>query len=172
MSRRVLFALVLLLPCSLLFAKSKTKVPELVTNAKYVFVTSYNGDQFSARSYPDDRQAVIEVQNAIRDWGYYKLAYKPEDADIIFLVRKGRYAVARPGVQIHTGSQNPRPSLETGSSADAGDPLDELSVYDAKLGVDSPALWRGRTYNGLNAPDPRLVQQLRAAVESSVKKKP
>jgi hypothetical protein len=171
MSRRVLFGLALVLCSSLLFAKAKPKVPELVTNAKYVFVTAYNGDQFANGLLPGDRRAITEVQDAVRKWGYYRVAYKPEDADIIFLVRKGRYVGVQPGVQIHAGSQRPT-SAEAGSNADAGDPWDELSVHDAKLGVDSPPLWLGRSRDGLNAPDPRLVQQLRAAVESSVKKKP
>jgi hypothetical protein len=173
MSRRVLFAFALLLCSSLLFAKSKTKVPELVTNAKYVFVTAYNGDQFSNTVYPDDRQALTDVQDALRKWGYYKIAYKPEDADIIMQVRKARYASVRPGVQIHAGSQRPRPAVEAGTNADgATTPDDIVSIHDAKLGVDSPPLWLGRMRDGLNPPDPRLLKQFRADVESSVKKKP
>ena len=172
MSRRALFALALIFCSSLLLAKTKNKIPELVTNAKYVYVTAYNGDQFAGNVIPADREALTDVQDALRNWGYYKIAYKPEDADIIMLVRKGRYASAQPGTIIHAGS-NRRPSAEAGANDDAAnDPDDELSVHDAKQGVDSPPLWLGRMHDGLNAPQPRLVQQLRSAVEASLKKKP
>ena len=172
MSRRALFALALIFCSSLLLAKTKNKIPELVTNAKYVYVTAYNGDQFAGNVIPADGEALTAVQNALRNWGYYKIAYKPEDADIIMLVRKGRYASAQPGTIIHAGS-NRRPSAEAGANDDASnDPDDELSLHDAKQGVDSPPLWLGRMHDGLNAPQPRLVQQLRSAVEASLKKKP
>ena len=173
MRPRTLFALALVLCSSFLLAKTKPKVPELVTNAKYVFVTAYNGDQFAGEVIPADREALTDVQDALRKWGYYKIAYKPEDADIILLVRKGRYASAQPGVLIHAGSERPRPSVEAGANDDAAnDPDDELTVHDAKQGVDSPPLWLGRMHDGLNPPQPRLVQQLRTAVEASLKKKP
>ena len=173
MRPRTLFALALVLSSSLLLAKTKNKIPELVTHAKYVYVTAYNGDQFAGNVIPADRDAITDVQDSLRKWGYYKIAYKPDDADIIVLVRKGRYAAAQPGTVIHAGSDRPRPSVEVGANNDAAnDPDDELSVHDAKQGLDSPPLWLGRMQDGLNAPQPRLVQQLRGAVESSLKKKP
>ena len=46
---------------------------------------------------PDDRQAVIDVQNAIKKWGRYALAYQAKDADLILLVRKGHVAESLPG---------------------------------------------------------------------------
>jgi hypothetical protein len=66
-------------------------LPKLVVHAKYVLVTTYQGYNLASPNVmPDDREAVVAVQNAIKKWGKYELAYKPEDADLILLVRKGR----------------------------------------------------------------------------------
>jgi predicted Zn-dependent protease len=52
-----------------------------------VYVASYDGDEFNQRLLPEDRDAIVSVQNAIQKWGKLILVYKPEDADIILLVQ-------------------------------------------------------------------------------------
>ena len=81
--------LVLLLLVPLTIAKDKSQLPKLVVVAKYVMVTTYLGDQPSnPRIMTDDRQAMGDVQDAIKDWGRYIVVYRPKDADLIILVRK------------------------------------------------------------------------------------
>jgi hypothetical protein len=58
----------------------------VVRNARYVYVTSYDGPQFSTNLYPDDRAAIAAVQDAIRDDGYI-LVYRPSEADMILAVQ-------------------------------------------------------------------------------------
>src|SRR5690242_9100597 len=68
---------------------SAVKVPAFpgtLANARYVYVASYDGDQFDTNLLPEDRKAINSVQNAIQDWGKLTLVYQPSQADIIILV--------------------------------------------------------------------------------------
>lgn len=61
--------------------------PKTLINARYVFVTSYDGDQFNPNLLPEDRQAISSVQSAIQQWGRYIVVYRPKDADMILVVQ-------------------------------------------------------------------------------------
>jgi hypothetical protein len=60
--------------------------PGILTNARYVYVASYDGDQFEPNLLPEDRDAIGAVQNAIQKWGKLMIVYRPSEADIIILV--------------------------------------------------------------------------------------
>src|SRR5438067_13272032 len=60
--------------------------PGTLANARYVYVASYDGDQFNRNLLPEDREAIGAVQNAIQQWGKLTLVYRPSEADIIVLV--------------------------------------------------------------------------------------
>ena len=60
--------------------------PGILANARYVYVASYDGDQFDPTLLPEDREAIGSVQNAIQNWGKLTLVYRPSEADIIILV--------------------------------------------------------------------------------------
>ena len=60
--------------------------PGTLANARYVYVASYDGDQFSPNLLPADRAGIGAVQNAIQNWGKLTLVYEPSQADIIILV--------------------------------------------------------------------------------------
>jgi hypothetical protein len=60
--------------------------PGTLANARYVYVASYDGDQFNPNLLPEDRNAISSVQNAIQTWGKLTLVYQPSQADIIILV--------------------------------------------------------------------------------------
>jgi hypothetical protein len=60
--------------------------PGILTNARYVYVASYDGDQFDLNLLPEDRDAIGAVQNAIQKWGKLTIVYRPSEADIIILV--------------------------------------------------------------------------------------
>lgn len=61
--------------------------PKILNNARFVYVTSYDGDQFEPNLWPDDRVAIANVQNALEHWGRYVVVYRPEDADMILTVQ-------------------------------------------------------------------------------------
>src|SRR3974390_3122474 len=60
--------------------------PGILANALYVYVASYDGDQFDPNLLPEDRNAIVAVQNAIQEWGKLIIVYRPSEADIIILV--------------------------------------------------------------------------------------
>jgi hypothetical protein len=60
--------------------------PGTLANARYVYVASYDGDQFDTNLLPEDRNAISSLQNAIQTWGKLTLVYEPSQADIIILV--------------------------------------------------------------------------------------
>ena len=60
--------------------------PGVLANARYVYVASYDGDQFNPNLLPEDRDAINAVQSAIQEWGKLTVVYQPSEADIIILV--------------------------------------------------------------------------------------
>jgi hypothetical protein len=60
--------------------------PGTLANARYVYVASYDGDQFDPNLLPEDREAISAVQNAIQNWGKLTIVYRPSEADITILV--------------------------------------------------------------------------------------
>jgi hypothetical protein len=60
--------------------------PGTLVNARYVYVTSYDGDQFNTNLLSDDRQAIVTVQDAMQKWGKFILVYEPHQADIVIMV--------------------------------------------------------------------------------------
>lgn len=61
--------------------------PALMVNATYVYVTSYDGPEFSPNLMPEDRQAIGNVQRALQTWGHYVVVYDPKDADLVVMVQ-------------------------------------------------------------------------------------
>lgn len=94
--------LILLLP-AVSSVQGKTKkpyvLPAVFNHARYVYVEAVDGEQFDPRLYPDDRQAIANVRDALHDWSRYTLVVRREDAELIFVVRKGRLAQADVGVR-------------------------------------------------------------------------
>jgi hypothetical protein len=128
--------------------EKKRVLPTLIVNARYVYVTSYDGDLPNGRVSPEDLRAIATVQDALQAWGRYKIAYRASDAELI--------------VVVHTS----RPYLATGKWED------ELAVYDARSGMDSNPLWRQMVDDGLQGPDPQLIRQFREAVEEAARELP
>jgi hypothetical protein len=62
------------------------RFPGTLVNARYVYVTSYDGDEFNINLLPEDRQAINTVQDAMQKWGKFTLVYQPHQADIVLMV--------------------------------------------------------------------------------------
>ena len=80
-------AMALAVPDSPTKTSSDQLFPATLRNARFVYVASYDGDQFDPRLLPEDRSAIAAVQDAIQKWGKLTLVYQPEQADIILLVQ-------------------------------------------------------------------------------------
>jgi hypothetical protein len=70
-----------------------------------VYVEAVDGDQFNPRLYPEDRQAIADVIHALQAWNRYTLTVRRQDADLVFVVRKGRIADAKVSVGDRIGSR-------------------------------------------------------------------
>jgi hypothetical protein len=78
--------------------------PGTLANARYVYVASYDGDQFNPNLFSEDRDAIGAVQNAIQKWGKLTIVYRPSEADVIILV------TSRPSedlMAVYDGHQEP-----------------------------------------------------------------
>ena len=60
--------------------------PGTLVNARYVYVTSYDGDQFDPNLFPADRDAIGAVQDALQKWGKFTVVYQYHQADIVLMV--------------------------------------------------------------------------------------
>jgi hypothetical protein len=88
MKKALALVLALLIMTAVAVAKPALQpFPRTLINARYVYVTSYDGDQFNPNLWPEDRRAIAAVQNAIQNWGRYIVVYKPADADMILVVQ-------------------------------------------------------------------------------------
>jgi hypothetical protein len=78
--------------------------PGTLANARYVYVASYDGDQFNPDLLPEDWNAIGAVQDAIQKWGKLTIVYRPSEADVIILV------TSRPSedlMAVYDGHQEP-----------------------------------------------------------------
>ncbi len=111
--------------------------PGTLVNARYVYVTSYDGDEFNTNLLPDDRRAINTVQDAMQKWGKFIVVYQPRQADIVLMVMS-------------------RPSEDVLAVYDAhGWP--ENGVY----------LWRMTARSGLQPSETPLVTNLEKAFEQA-----
>ncbi|MGH9863580.1 MAG: hypothetical protein ACRD35_09170 [Candidatus Acidiferrales bacterium] len=167
----VAFLLVFAVPG--LCAQSKSRLPQLIVTARYVMVTTMQGIEPSPTVPPEDLRAVADVQAAIQKWGHYTLVYKPEQADLIIAVRRGRLASVTPTIEIGRSSDKSEEKTGYGLGAEAGNPYDLFAVYNARTGgLDSPALWRASEKKGLNPPDLPLFKKFQKEVERAAAKTP
>ena len=183
-------ALVLLLLPSILVAqtaKKKPTAPAAFRNARYAWVEAFNGDEFTPRVIPEDRQAIGDVEDALRDWNRYSLTTSRGEADLVFIVRKGRIATATVGGTAGAGTgpvnrpiSSQRPISGPvgngggiGVGTEVGSPDDILEVHmlnpDGTLGT---LLWERSFPDGLDAPQVSLIAQLKKAVEHDYPQNP
>ena len=185
-------ALALLLVAPLAHAKDKKKkdLPAIFNSARFVYVQAEDGDVMKPGLIPEDRDAISDVQNVLRDWNRYAVTLHPNQADLIFIVRKGRIASAQghggigtgtgpdlggayPGSRSPAGPGNPNSTGDRGGTysdigigAEAGPAEDTLRIYtvtpEGKLGG---LLWAREMRDGLDAPNVMLVRALRQEVD-------
>ena len=164
-------------------AKSKKpSVPEAFETAHTVFVEARDERDITDISLdPDDREAILDVQDGIQDWGRYTLSRSRRDADLILVVFKGRVVQEHPNSGVpgslrlpvgHPPIQDPSDASQSGTNTSSPDGLtqekDQLWVYtiqsDGKL---KGPIWRMDQERGLNGPSVLLLQRLKDEVEKA-----
>jgi hypothetical protein len=156
--------------------KQKVDLPAVFKNAQYVDVESYDGDASNPRVILDDRNAIYNVEQRLKDWHRYAVVYERDRADLVFLVRKGRIASVTPRVEVGIGgrdrNQSPPDATRTetgvGVDAEAGSPDDMLAVYfvDASGKLSGP-IWEHSLKGGLDAPALPLFERIKHEVETT-----
>ena len=159
--------------------KKQSGLPAAFENARYVYVKAVDGDALRPELYPEDRQAIEDVENGVRNWNRYAVTTKLGDADLVFVVRKARAvgAQVRGGIGVgepvprQQSGQDPR-QTPTGDSVGAGmevgpaDDLLQVFITDPNGRLVGP-IWTRDLSGGLDGPTVLLLQQLRAAVEKA-----
>ena len=190
-------ALVVLVAAPLGFAKDKKKkdLPEMLATARYVYVQAEDGDIMNPRLFPEDRQAIADVQDELKNWNRYTVTINRDEAELMVVVRKGRLAGAQAGGGVGIGSgpalggsypgdRNPAGpnnpgggpmggpgggvSTEVGVRGEAGPSDDLLRVYIVGTdGKRGAMLWSREMRDGLDAPQELLVRQLKQEVDKA-----
>jgi hypothetical protein len=86
------------------------QMPRIFANARFVYVTAYDGGQFNPNLLPEDREAIGRVQDAVQKWGKLIVVYKPEQADIILAVQSRPSEDVLAVYDAHQGDSTSRPS--------------------------------------------------------------
>lgn len=157
-------------------SKKHPKVPAVFETARSVYVKAESGDVTRPGIYPEDREAISNIETGLQDWDRYRVAARRDQADLVFVVRKGRFAGAQgPGnLSVGTrpmipGSARPAPmgsGEEVGTEGEVSPKDDLLEVYTVSDdGELAGPIWRGEMVKGLDAPKVELLRQLRKAVD-------
>jgi hypothetical protein len=85
-------------------------IPRILSNARFVYVKAYDGDQFNPRLLPEDRDAIGRVQDAIRKWGKLIVVYQVRDADIMLVVQSRPSEDVLALYDAHSGDSRSLPS--------------------------------------------------------------
>jgi len=180
--RRSLLLLALILSVASVFAHGKPKkqaVPQAVfREAHYVYVETPDGGPFAPGLLPADLQAIWDVEAGLQNWNRYVLTPKREQAELIFVVRRGRLVTASGHVGVSLGSHSadkgvgPGDTSQQGNNAgggvEVGPPNDLLFVYtrnpDGRL---SGPIWMKSEPQGLHSPNVPLLEQVRQEVDTA-----
>ncbi len=194
-------ATIVLLLCALAVATApgkpkKNTVSAVFQNARYIYVQSVDGDSLNPNLYPEDRQAIFDVEERLRDWKRYTVTIRREDADLVFIVRKGRTAAARTRIGVAGGartrsgpysgnapatdpSQYPAQGSGTGTGplgngtavgvgGEVGPSDDLLRIFSsAPDGKLIGPVWSRELDAGLDGPSVELMRQLQNEVDSA-----
>ena len=124
-------------------ADTTPPIPRTLSNARFVYVTAYDGDQFNPNLMPEDRAAIARVQDGIEKWGKLIVVYDPQEADIVLAVQSRPSEDVLALYDAHGGDWRSRPS----------------QVY----------LWRVMGRDGLEKSETPLVSQFEKAWDKIAK---
>jgi len=118
-----IIAVSLLLSCPIIgTAKDKKKIvlPTDVLDAKTVLVVVDPGAGIALDAPNANREALENVENALTNWGRFRLVRSEYNADLVILVRKGNGKIAEPtigGVPIDNRPVIVEPTTDAGRDA-------------------------------------------------------
>ena len=170
-------------------AAGKPAIPALLERAHYVAFGYDLGDgvvstnQISAiagNTLTEERRALDAIRRDVEKWGRYVVTNRPEDADILIVVRMGRRASLEVGSGTvggsgafgqsrgEAGGGRSVSSRSVGGQLSSGE--DRIVVYEAVRGRPGISLWSSADSDGLAGSPPRLYKSFREDVEAATKK--
>lgn len=183
--RFLLSGALLLLFFSVAHAKNKKlQMPEVFQTAHSVYVECIDGELTKPGLNQADHEAILQVQEAFREWNRYTLAPSRDKADLVIVVRKGHAvgdqdhlglgphpALPQPG-PLQPGQERTMQAHPTDQNASVGTGGDDIAMQDLlrvytlnEKGKLKGPVWAREMDGGLNGPTVRLVMELKAAVE-------
>lgn len=185
MKRALLLALTvtLVLP-SFAQKKKKSDLPMAVVAAQFVYITSFHGDAYSRETTMEERAAINRIEDAVRAWGKYKIVYRPEEANLMLVVKTSGLGTARTGIDVgtppmdptHPGTRVDPRSVGIGIgtiggvdvSSDSNDML-LVSISPQEPAMDAPIVWRRSAHHGLQGSKPALFEAFHDAVAEAAR---
>ena len=170
-------------------AAGKPAIPALLERAHYVAFGYDLGDGVVSTSQIsivagntliEERRVMDAIRRDIEKWGRYVATDRPEDADILVVVRLSRRASVEVGSAPIGGSGASSRSRGEGgggrtvSSRSIGAQIssggDRLVVYESVHGRPGISLWSSSETDGLAGSPPRLYKSFREDVEAATRK--
>jgi hypothetical protein len=158
------------------------RVPAEISQARYVALGYDTGDGFLSerqgleqpdKILPEDLSALRAVRDQLESWDKYVVVDRPEEAELLFVVRAGRRAVVGVGTPLRGGAGGGLAGAPPGMTSYGGQISsqgDMLTIYEARQGRPGTQLWREKHAAGFPS---RLFDRFKADVErSAVPKKP
>ena len=164
------------------------QVPAEISRARYValgydtgvsFLSEREGNEHLDKVLREDLDALRALRDQLEDWDKYVVVDRPEEAEILFVVRAGRRAVLGAGVPLRGVASSPAGGPAGAAShgvTSYGGQLssqgDMLTIYEARDGRPGMPLWRETHSAGFPS---RLFEQFKADLQRSPtpkKKKP
>lgn len=174
--------------------KKKMVLPTDVLQAATVLVVVDPGAGIAIDAPNANREALEDVENALTNWGRFRLVRSEYNADLVISVRKGNGKIAQPtigGVPIDNrpviveptsdasiehpptpGQTQPR-RPDPHPQAEVGPPEDMFVVYRGKRenATDYPAVWRFSGKDALRAPGVPAVDAFRKLIVEAEKQR-
>lgn len=161
--------------------KKQQNLPAVFNEARYVYVESVNGREFDQNLDAGDREAIADLRDALHAWGRYSYTSERAEAELVFVVRKGRIAEGDAGVSNGpfpqtgpAGGPTPRgagPVVNEGAEIGSRDDLFEVCQMKPNGKLSGP-LWQRSLPDGLSVPRMTLFQQFKEAVDKAYPPQP
>ena len=162
-------------------------MPKAILISRYLYVEAWDGDFFNPHVLSEGRKAIVDVQDALRVWNRYVITVKRREAELLVVVRKGRFASVRGSVGGNAGSGpgesgphddrgSTQPKAEggvtAGVGAEVGSKDDLFYVYLYLVNQDGSLwgpIWMHHQKDGLDTPDIPLFKQFKESIEAASK---
>jgi hypothetical protein len=150
--------------------------PALLAEARYVALGYDHGAGFVSETdvrqdvLDEEREALQRIRSGLEQWDRYVVVVRPEQADLLIAIRKGRLVSLGGGIGVGGPSSGRVGGGPVGhgpmGGAQVSSPDDMIEVFERTGSL----VWRGMKPNGLSGAGPPLWDSFRAEVAKAEKK--